>query len=96
MQISLYTTSEKVTVKIKDNGKGIPNKIRDKLFQPNFTTKTSGMGMGLAIVKSIIKNAGGNIFYKTEFNKGTTFTVELPVYKEGMNEGDEVKKYMNT
>jgi nitrogen fixation/metabolism regulation signal transduction histidine kinase len=82
ISVSLYTTSEKVTVKVRDNGKGIPEDIRDKMFQPNFTTKSSGMGMGLAIVKSIVKNARGEIFYTTEVNKGTTFTVEFPVFKD--------------
>jgi len=79
--VSLNATSEKVNIKVRDNGKGIPEEIRNKLFQPNFTTKSSGMGMGLAIVKNIVKNAGGDVHYKTEINKGTVFTVELPVYK---------------
>ena len=81
VEISLYTTSEKVIVKVRDNGKGIPEEIQDKMFQPNFTTKSSGMGMGLAIVKSIVKNTGGEIFYSTEVNKGSVFTVEIPLFK---------------
>ena len=80
MKISLSATQEKVYIHVKDSGKGIPEEIRSKLFQPNFTTKSSGMGMGLAIVKSIVKNAGGEVYYKTEVNKGTVFTVELPLY----------------
>ena len=79
--VSLYTSSEKAIIKVKDNGKGISEEIKDKMFQPNFTTKSSGMGMGLAIVKSIVKNEGGEIFFTTELNKGSIFTVELPVYK---------------
>jgi signal transduction histidine kinase len=66
-------------VRISDNGKGIAEELGDKLFQPNFTTKSSGMGLGLAIVKSIIDNADGKISYETELNKGTTFIVELPM-----------------
>jgi two-component system, NtrC family, nitrogen regulation sensor histidine kinase NtrY len=63
-----------------DNGRGIPVELGDKLFQPNFTTKSSGMGMGLAIVKNIIENAGGKIRYETVPEEGTTFIVELPLY----------------
>jgi len=77
--IRLETDQETARVKVDDNGRGIPDELGDKLFQPNFTTKSSGMGMGLAIVKSIIENAGGSIIYETELGKGTTFIVELPL-----------------
>ena len=66
-------------VTIADNGKGIPEEIRDKLFQPNFTTKSAGMGMGLAISNNIVKSMGGKIWYETDLRKGTTFHVELPL-----------------
>jgi len=79
INIELSKKDERALITIRDNGKGIPEDIRDKLFQPNFTTKTSGMGMGLAIVKNIIEAVGGEISYETELNKGTTFFVELPV-----------------
>jgi len=77
--IRLETDRETARVKLVDNGRGIPDELGDKLFQPNFTTKSSGMGMGLAIVKSIIENAGGSIVYETKLGKGTTFIVELPL-----------------
>jgi len=63
---------------ISDNGKGIPEDIRDKLFEPNFTTKSGGMGMGLAISFNIIRSLGGKIWYETIINQGTTFFIELP------------------
>ena len=69
-----------VTVRIQDNGKGIPEEMQTKLFRPNFTTKTSGMGLGLAIVKNITESAGGSISYETTIGKGTTFIVTLPLY----------------
>jgi len=47
---------------------------------PNFTTKTSGMGLGLAMAKNIIEDANGKIWFKTEINKGSSFYVELPLY----------------
>jgi signal transduction histidine kinase len=79
--ISLETDDNTARVRVVDNGRGIPGELSDKLFQPNFTTKSSGMGMGLAIVKSIVENAGGSIAYDTELGKGTTFIVELPLYR---------------
>ena len=80
ISISLETTENKAIVKVMDNGRGIPVELGDKLFQPNFTTKSSGMGMGLAIVKNIIEHAGGEIRYETLPGEGTTFIVELPLY----------------
>jgi two-component system, NtrC family, nitrogen regulation sensor histidine kinase NtrY len=78
--INLYIWGQWVEVRVKDNGKGIPVEMREKLFRPNFTTKTSGMGLGLAITKNIIESAGGTIGYESEENKGTTFIIRLPVY----------------
>ncbi len=80
--IRLKTDEQTARVDVIDNGRGIPDELSDKLFQPNFTTKSSGMGMGLAIVKSIVENAGGSIRYETELGKGTTFVVELPLVSE--------------
>jgi two-component system nitrogen regulation sensor histidine kinase NtrY len=71
-----------VKVRFTDNGKGIPEEIRDKLFRPNFTTKSAGMGMGLAISHNVIRSFGGRIWYDTVLGKGTTFFVELPISKE--------------
>jgi two-component system nitrogen regulation sensor histidine kinase NtrY len=68
-----------VIVSIRDNGKGIPEEIRDKLFSPNFTTKSGGMGMGLAISGNIVRSMGGKIWYDTVPDEGTTFFVQLPV-----------------
>jgi two-component system nitrogen regulation sensor histidine kinase NtrY len=83
IEIDLMTNKDTANVKIKDNGKGIPDEQKDKLFMPNFTTKTSGMGLGLAIVKNIVESCNGKIDFETELDKGTTFIIELPLYKEG-------------
>jgi nitrogen fixation/metabolism regulation signal transduction histidine kinase len=77
--IRLEKTEDHALISIMDNGRGIPAELGDKLFQPNFTTKSSGMGMGLAIVKSIIENAGGSIRYETVMGEGTTFIISLPL-----------------
>ncbi len=69
-----------VVVEFKDNGKGIPETLREKIFSPNFSTKNSGMGLGLAISKKIVEQLGGRISYQTKVGEGTTFTIELPVF----------------
>ncbi len=81
ISIGLETNEIFAIVEVIDNGRGIPVELGDKLFQPNFTTKSSGMGMGLAIVKNIIEHAGGEIRYDTVPGEGTTFIVNLPLYK---------------
>ena len=79
INISVSKTDSSVTIEIRDNGTGIPDEMRDKLFEPNFTTKTSGMGLGLAITRNIIESCQGSIWFETELGKGTTFYVELPL-----------------
>lgn len=66
-------------ISIKDNGNGIPQAMQQKIFMPNFTTKSSGTGLGLAICKGIVEKANGQIWFETEQGKGTTFFVELPL-----------------
>ncbi len=73
------TAGETVQIAVKDNGRGIPESIQEKMFQPNFTTKSGGMGMGLAISANIVKSMGGEIWYSTVAEVGTTFFVKLPV-----------------
>jgi len=82
VSINITKDSNFVTVEIKDNGTGIPAEMKDKLFQPNFTTKSSGTGLGLAIVKNIIEELNGKIRYESIENNGTSFFVSLPVFKE--------------
>lgn len=78
--ISLEQKRASIVITIKDNGKGIPLEIIDRMFQPNFTTKSSGMGLGLAISKNIIENFGGHITFETISNVGTTFFIEIPAF----------------
>jgi signal transduction histidine kinase len=68
-----------VIIKLTDNGEGIPDEMREKIFTPNFTTKSSGTGLGLAMSKSIVEQAGGDIWFETETGKGTTFYVQIPL-----------------
>ncbi|MEZ5083261.1 MAG: ATP-binding protein [Bacteroidales bacterium] len=69
-----------VSIQIYDNGPGIPDEIKDKVFQPFFTTKPAGQGTGLGLSMSydIIKAHGGEIKVNTKENDGTVFTIQLP------------------
>ena len=69
-------------LQIKDNGIGIKEEIRNKIFEPNFTTKNSGMGLGLAMVKNIINDFGGEISFITKLGLGTTFFVQIPKFNQ--------------
>jgi signal transduction histidine kinase len=69
------------SIAFSDNGAGISEEAQLHLFEPNFTTKTSGMGLGLSIVRNIIQTAGGRIDYETSEETGTTFYVEIPLFK---------------
>ena len=71
---------------VRDTGTGIPDEVRDKVFQPNFSTKTSGMGLGLAITKKAVEDVGGEIDFETEIGVGTTFHVRLPLAPAGPTE----------
>jgi signal transduction histidine kinase len=69
----------KVLVEVRDNGTGIPEDMREKVFEPNFTTKTSGSGLGLAMSKSMVEAAKGRIWVESEPGKGASFFVEFPL-----------------
>ena len=81
INISIKSTSDNIIVKISDNGVGIPKNQIDKIFTPSFTTKSYGMGLGLAIVKNIVNNSGGNIYFDSIEDVGTTFTISFPSSK---------------
>lgn len=79
VRVALEQQGELALIRISDNGGGIPIEIRDRVFEPNFTTKTTGSGLGLAICKKIIEAHDGDIRFKTWDNEGTEFFVELPL-----------------
>ena len=80
-KVSVNVEMQKKWVKIliSDNGKGIPPELSEKIFSPNFSTKNSGMGLGLAITKKIIEQFGGNIHFSSELNVGTVFEINFPL-----------------
>jgi len=78
IEIKLLYTDDVVRISIHDNGSGIDDHMKEKVFYPNFTTKSSGMGLGLAICSDIIQSMDGKIYFETEKSVGTTFHIELP------------------
>ena len=68
-----------VLIEVSDNGRGIESENSNRIFEPKFTTKSSGMGLGLGIIKNMIENYKGTITFESAVNKGTTFTVSLPI-----------------
>jgi len=76
IDIIMSADSELVTIQVRDSGPGISEEHLERIFEPMFTTKKTGTGLGLVICKSIIEQHGGNIFVS---NKPTTFTIKLPI-----------------
>ncbi len=79
IKVMLEVIGNKVIISVSDNGSGIPEALQEKLFTPNFTTKSSGMGLGLSIVKKYVEGANGRIWFESEADKGTTFHIEFPL-----------------
>ena len=85
ISINIEEKEGNIKVTVTDNGSGISADAYDKVFVPNFTTKSSGTGLGLAICKQIIENAHGDIWFVSEAGIGTSFYVSLPHYVEETN-----------
>ncbi len=79
IEVNLWIEDEMIHISFKDNGKGISDELKDKIFMPNFSTKTSGMGLGLSICRKIVENVNGTITFESELHIGTTFLIVLPV-----------------
>jgi len=78
-EVELQITSTKARVSISDNGEGIPEDIKEKIFIPKFSTKVEGSGIGLAIAKRGVEHAGGSIWFESQQGNGTTFYLEFPL-----------------
>jgi len=79
IEINEQIQESNAIIQIQDNGDGIAPEMQPKIFTPNFTTKTSGTGLGLAMCKSIVEQSSGAIWFETEQGRGTTFFVSLPI-----------------
>jgi two-component system, NtrC family, nitrogen regulation sensor histidine kinase NtrY len=78
IHVSIKKDADNILIAVRDEGSGIPAEMQQKIFSPNFTTKSSGTGLGLAICKAIVEKANGTIWFETEEAKGTTFFVLFP------------------
>lgn len=83
VRTSYDTALNSARIEISDTGKGMDKEVRDKIFQPFFTTKSKGTGLGLAITKQIIEHHGGDIHVESSIGKGAFFKIILPVKQEG-------------
>ena len=76
--VTLTATGQAFLISVKDNGKGIKEEDRQRIFMPNFTTKSSGSGIGLSLTYNIVKSAGGTIACHSQEGEGAEFVIELP------------------
>ncbi|MDP3929227.1 MAG: HAMP domain-containing sensor histidine kinase, partial [Bacteroidota bacterium] len=79
IDIKVYTQDTNVCFEVKDNGTGISEDKKAKIFMPYFSTKVIGMGLGLPIVKSMVESGGGQISFESAEGIGTTFLVQIPL-----------------
>ena len=78
VNVDIEQYQRRVIISVQDNGVGIPENIYERIFEPNFTSKNSGMGLGLSMVRKMVEDYKGEITVKSEVGKGTTFTITLP------------------
>ncbi|MBT8188379.1 MAG: HAMP domain-containing histidine kinase, partial [Croceitalea sp.] len=76
--VTVTAEAEHVVISVADNGFGIEEEFKEKIFEPKFTTKSSGMGLGLGMVKNIVENYKGTISFTSQKGTGTVFTVKFP------------------
>jgi len=79
IEVLIEKKEDIVEINVKDNGHGISDDVISNIFEPNFTTKSGGMGLGLGMVKNLVMSYNGIIDFDTELNKGTTFTITFPI-----------------
>ncbi|MDH7447268.1 sensor histidine kinase [Aquimarina sp. 2201CG14-23] len=78
IMVNVFTEKEDIVITVADNGVGITEENKKKIFEPKFTTKTSGMGLGLGMVKNIVETYKGSITFTSQEGKGTVFKVKFP------------------
>ncbi len=91
VRLSAAPAKTGVTLTVSDQGTGIAAEHLERIFEPDFTTKSDGMGLGLAIVENIVLGHGGRIGVQSEPGRGTTFTIDLPLtppVNPGQNDQD--------
>lgn len=81
IDIELSKVDNQAKIVISDNGVGIPDRMKDKIFTPNFTTKSSGTGLGLAICVNMLDTMNGKIYFESKEGRGTQFFIEIPIMR---------------
>lgn len=79
VQVTIEKKKKEVLINVMDNGQGISKELKNKIFEPKFTTKTSGMGLGLGMVKNLVDSYNGRISMSSKINTGTTFSITFPL-----------------
>lgn len=77
--IKLYKSDKSAIIEVKDNGVGISDEMKDKVFSPYFTTKSSGTGLGLAICSNMVESFNGRLYFESQSGEGTVFFIEIPL-----------------
>ena len=90
IKISKEITQAELVIQIEDTGKGIPEEVIDKIFNPLFSTKPTGLGLGLSYVKEVIETHMGNISVESVVDVGTKFKIRIPQIQR-----DDVKRLVN-
>ena len=78
INIDLESLNKRIIISVEDNGIGIPQELQERIFEPNFTSKNSGMGLGLTMVRKMVEDYGGEIAVQSEVGKGSKFSISLP------------------
>lgn len=78
INVNVEQRQKRIIIEVEDNGVGIPEEMYDRIFEPNFTSKTSGTGLGLTMVRKMVEEYKGEISVKSEVDKGSTFTISFP------------------
>ena len=79
VQVIIEKKKKEVLISVIDNGEGISKELKNKIFEPKFTTKTSGMGLGLGMVKNLVDSHDGRISVRSKIDSGTTFSIAFPL-----------------
>ena len=82
LTIRAYTNEKQIVISIEDNGLGIAEENKNKIFTPLFTTKSKGQGLGLAVVKRLIEAQKGKITFESQQGKGTKFLITIPISQQ--------------
>ena len=88
--VKVYRAGDYAKITVTDNGNGISDENKSRIFEPKFTTKNSGMGLGLGIIKNIVENYNGTITFESEEGKGTRFIVLLPITSFPHNDSNDI------